>query len=276
MFGVPECDYVPSLHMFCVRNAIGKSFTSGGFGMKLPVDTSHGNLLLESTEHNNEGDTTIPCQENENKEQGHDMETTPLPSKPSPPAEHLFIEEALFLYERGVLQVYDDDVMLNAQQLYGMLEPLHVPLPIYLAYAHLRAQDYRVLRHVSVPSHAHDSLQQNVDDSGQEHDNYKMIKQARLVSPPKTLYEDPMAIAFDVYRPNTQFRKTNPGTPDFYVSVASFAIASPTFDQLQSLMQACNGVPLRIATVSDSGVVIMFGVTNVGVPDISEAKNDDS
>jgi hypothetical protein len=48
------------------------------------------------------------------------------------------------LFERGVLDVYDSGTKLDAQRLYGMLEPLDVPMLLYLAYAHLRAQNYRI------------------------------------------------------------------------------------------------------------------------------------
>jgi len=264
VFGVPECDYVPAVGMFRVRKAIGKSFSSGGFGMMLsvgdsssPETTPQGNNEREEddAEQTNVGATS--------------METTPSMSKPSP-AEHLFIEEALVLFERGVLDVYDcDGTKLDARRLYGMLESLDVPLPIYLTYAHLRAQDYRVLRHVSLPE-----IMSVFDAERQDGSTYEMIKQARRTSPPITLDDNPAAIALDVYQPNTQFRKTNPGTPDLYVSVASYKLPSPTFTELQGIMEQCNDVPLRIATVSDSGVVVMFGVTNVGVPDISNNESD--
>lgn len=46
--------------------------------------------------------------------------------------------------------------------------------------------------------------------------------------------------------------------------------------ELQELQESCDGVPLRIATVSDGGAVIMFGVTNVGVPNISNRDNGNS
>ena len=249
-FGVPECDYTPAVRLFRVRKAIGKTFSSGGFGLSLPV---------ESQEHS----------ETDDIETSNERSTEP--TKPLP-AEHLFIEEALFLFERGLLDVYDGETKLDSRRLYGMLEPLNVPLPIYLTYAHLRAQDYRVLRHVSLPDADTDA---DTDMHVQDDDKRQRLrKEARRTSLLTTLDDDPAAIAFDVYKPNTQFRKTNPGIPDYLVSVASYTLPSPTFVELQNLMNSCQGVPLRIATVSDSGVVIMFGVTDYGVPDISNSERN--
>jgi hypothetical protein len=63
--------------------------------------------------------------------------------------EYLFIEQVIFLHERGMLEACENDVSApySAQQLYALLEPLGVSLPAYLTYAHLCQQTYRVWRH---------------------------------------------------------------------------------------------------------------------------------
>lgn len=236
-FGVPECDYVPSLKSFRVRKASGKHFSSGSFGMALTLSTA-----------SDENEVTTTTNE------------------------YLFIEEVLFLFERGVLNVYSSQGdKLNSMGLYGMLEVIGVPLPISLVYAHLRSQDYRVLQHVKNV----DSQQQQLNNDG--------IKEARRTKTLTTLHEDPTSIVFDVYKPNSLFKKMDPGIPESHVAVANFQYPSPTFDELQALLsqqQDCSKtetqtVPaLKIATVSDSGVVIMFGMTNVGVPDILIQTNE--
>lgn len=276
VFGVPECDFVPSLGMFRVRKAFGKSFTSGGFGMALSVEKKE--EVSQDTANNDdqkEQDAldTLPLNAKEGKEQS---------KAAAPSAEHLFIEEALVLFERGVLDVYNhNDTKLDAQGLYDMLEELGVSLPIYLTYAHLRAQDYRVLRHVagSVAQVESSNGRNNSDayeaDETLLQQQQQQIKQARRTVLLQTLDNDPSSIAFDVYQPDTAFRKTYPGPPHFVVAVASFKLQSPTFVELQELQESCNGVPLRIATVSDGGAVVMFGVTHVGVPDISTSNDND-
>jgi hypothetical protein len=55
-----------------------------------------------------------------------------------------------------------------------------------------------------------------------------------------------------------------------YVASMSMTHRSPRFSDLQRLLeQVCHGIPLKLATVSDSGTVVMFGITNVGVPSIA-------
>ena len=83
-----------------------------------------------------------------------------------------------------------------------------------------------------------------------------------------------MHIAFDVYNPNTNFRKTMPGMPDLSVVVTPFGEPSPTWSLLKSILQSCeleaceshSHTPLKIATVSDLGIVSMFGLSDYGVP----------
>jgi hypothetical protein len=229
-FGVPECDYVPSLRMFRVRKVIGKQFFAGGFGMTLSFSNK-----------NEKGDS---CS-----------------FKNQQSAEYLFIEEVLFLLERGVLQVYSErGELLHLQRVYEMLETTRVPISIYLTYAHLRRQDYRVLRHVP------DDASMTTNDSS---------KEARRTMVLTTLNQDASSIAFDVYRPNTHFKRTDPGIPHLQVAVASFQLPFLTFIQLQSLIQKIGNVPLKIATVSDSGVVVMFAISSVGVPTIITNNHDD-
>jgi hypothetical protein len=59
------------------------------------------------------------------------------------------------------------------------------------------------------------------------------------------------------------------------VAVASFQLPFLTFIQFQSLIQKSGNVPLKIATVSDSGVVVMFAISSVGVPTIITNNHDD-
>ena len=77
------------------------------------------------------------------------------------------------------------------------------------------------------------------------------------------------ALAFDVYTPNSNFRKTMPGLPDFYVAVTAFAEPSPTFSTMKGIIRSCEGIPLKVASVSDGGTISMFGMTDYGVPSIT-------
>merc|ERR1712046_202914 len=55
-------------------------------------------------------------------------------------------------------------------------------------------------------------------------------------------------IAFDVYKPNSNYRRNNPGIPDYCVAIMPFSIL-PHFEDLVKLLRETDGVPLRLATV---------------------------
>lgn len=161
---------------------------------------------------------------------------------------YLWIEEALFLHDSGLATFLNEaQEILTTQQLYLLLQDGDIELPVYRVYAHLRNQTYRVLRYKP-----RDELQTTVSHPS-------------LPSPPKLLQ-----VAWQVYLPNSNFRKTNPGPPDFLVAITMFAQPSPTFERIRTMMMdECRGIALKLAAVSDSGTVIMFGLSDCGVPDIS-------
>jgi hypothetical protein len=104
-------------------------------------------------------------------------------------------------------------------------------------------------------------------------------------------------IAFDVYKPNSNYKKSNPGIPDFYVAIANYAQPSPPFVKIKELIEVCydddstndgndgnegqsqgqsqgnnrrgNSIPIRMAVVADGGTVLMFGLTDYGVPSLN-------
>lgn len=63
--------------------------------------------------------------------------------------ERLHLEEALFLHMRGLLKIernHSEQVM-TTKDLFAVLKDCRVPIPVYLAYAHLRAQGYILTRY---------------------------------------------------------------------------------------------------------------------------------
>ena len=83
-------------------------------------------------------------------------------------------------------------------------------------------------------------------------------------------------IAYDVYGPNSAFKRTDPGRPEFCVAIASYAEASPGFRSINALVSIARGVPVRISTVADGGTVVMFSLTDYGVPPLAEIKASSS
>ena len=75
-----------------------------------------------------------------------------------------------------------------------------------------------------------------------------------------------VSIVYDVYRPNSQFSRNSAGPPDFNVSATYHnSDLALNFCDLQSLLAQSNGISLCVAAVSDSGIVVMYGVTDFKV-----------
>lgn len=109
------------------------------------------------------------------------------------------------------------------------------------------------------------------------------LRRRMLAAPPPSILDsnktnmswdekDAEPIAFDVYLPKKSFKRSDPGSPDFHVAIACYSIPSPPFSFITSLMDACDGIPLRLAVVADGGTVIMYGLTRYEVPCITNAK----
>jgi len=241
-----KCVWDPNKTLFRILVAKGKTLSNGGFGVIL---SSADNAGLQTSAH------------------------------------FLFVEEVIYLFERGMIDVIrdqnDTSVPLKAAEIYAFLEPCKLSLSSYLIYAHLRTQSYRVLRHTSSRRRILEEIQSSKDDVTQKrlksddgetrkpHLSLKLQLRADAASAPSpvTIRDgDTPSISWDVYKPNAGFVKTNPGLPDIYVTGTFFALQSLSFSSILTLLKEADGIPLRIATVSDSGTVVMFGVTDFGVP----------
>ena len=94
--------------------------------------------------------------------------------------------------------------------------------------------------------------------------------------------DDAIRICWDCYIPNSHFGKTKPGLPDFFVAVTHYNIPLVKVSDLTRLLfGSCYDftgkvkIPLKVATVSDSGTVVMFGVTDFRIPDNGTTNDDD-
>lgn len=140
------------------------------------------------------------------------------------------------------------------------------------------------------------------------------LKPPLMLSDLNTATNKECTISFDIYKPKSDFRRSSPGKPDFYVSVLNFNSHTTTFSQLynfvseplivpsishhdnlknnqyyQSLIVDSKNdkenenveekVPIKLGLVSDSGTVIMFGITLGEIANIASTttdKNDES
>lgn len=246
-----SCQLDPNLGLFRITRAKGKTLSSGGFGVAISTD------VASVVEKSPARETTVV---------GKLLKTT---------HQYLFVEEVLFLHERGLLECKDasSSEFLETSQLYQLLPPLQISLPIYFVYAHLRSQDFRVLRH----STSRLDILRKQDASGVPDSNLKefkrTIRSTHENAPAPRIPDDGLQICFDVYMPNACFSKLNPGLPDFLVATTYYSESRVSFADCQKTLEQCEGIRLKVATVSDSGTVVMFGLTNFGVP-VFETKQE--
>ncbi|XP_002739332.1 tRNA-splicing endonuclease subunit Sen54-like [Saccoglossus kowalevskii] len=64
----------------------------------------------------------------------------------------------------------------------------------------------------------------------------------------------PIQIAFDVYLPDSGYKKTNPGIPHLKICVVSSSDAWPTLNVISRLLHECQGVPLLWAVLDNADI----------------------
>lgn len=267
--GLPICRYDANKRMFLVIKYKGKTLTNGGYGVS----------------------------DNDRKLATNDTTAEPPDTAITPTSNYLFLEDVIFLHEQGLVHVEENvhSSTMESRHLYSLLHGADglLSLSVYLVYAHLRAQTYRVVRHTSSRKSLLLELTLKRETSNETKRTTtttttfpvsrmtKIVKEDlrrdAMAATPPTMYEPAasLTIAFDVYPPDSNFKRSNPGLPSFHVAVCSFAQSSPTFGEMQELLRQCGNTPLRIATVADSGTVVMFGLTDFGVPVIKTRIADD-
>jgi hypothetical protein len=223
--------------------------------------------------------------------------------------DYLFLEEVILLSEQGLLECYPDPreqgsdqnpTPLSSSQLYALLDSLQVPMASYLTYAHLRQQTFRVMRYAPRRLPLLQELQEcPFSISSKQFRSLKLKLRRNLQqSPPPTVFDNSITqiatptttgtsasvenespqiqpqpqFAYCVYPPDSQFSRSNPGQPAFLVVVTYFGQSTLTFFTLLHLLELANGIPVKIATVADSGAVVMFGISDFGAPTISDSK----
>ncbi|KAJ7340265.1 tRNA splicing endonuclease 54 [Desmophyllum pertusum] len=74
-----------------------------------------------------------------------------------------------------------------------------------------------------------------------------------------------LQVVFDVYQPGLNFKKTDPGSPDFCITVCRFCDPPPSLAVLTVLRKECFPIPLKIALV-DGGSISFYSVLDVDSP----------
>jgi hypothetical protein len=262
------CQLDANLGLFRITRAKGKTLSSGGFGLAITwKENKNGEELKEVIEAEVEVKATADpitslAQEEQETETARKTETH----------HYLFVEEVLFLHERGFLECKDisSSESLDSSQLFQMLPSLNMSLAMYFVYSHLRSQDFRVLRHN--PDRLEILKRQQEEEKKEAAALKRHIRRSLRTAPNPSIPDSGLEICYDVYMPNSNFSKLSPGLPDFYVAASYYHQSMVSFDDCQAILGRCRGIPLKVASVSDSGTVVMFGLTNFGVPTIDSSK----
>ena len=173
-----ECVFCCCERRFRVTRSRGKTLDSGGFGTTATFQAFGDSKVRDANKNGDGSENAINFSSDDDgggdeqdaesevaKSPLDDNEETAMNKNPSP-ARYLFLEEVIYLHERGMLHAYlsleeekeeddndgadrDKKKPLELRDLYELLPVCHLPLATYLVYQHVRAQTYRVVRHTA-------------------------------------------------------------------------------------------------------------------------------
>ncbi|KAF5187133.1 tRNA-splicing endonuclease subunit [Thalictrum thalictroides] len=179
------------------------------------------------------------------------------------------IEETLFLVEFGALLLIDaNETILSLKNIYEMIaeEKNGCCWESYKAFKHLKSLGYIVRRHGiswTLKSDKSCSISKCSQGNGERSEASEKGEEYISIN---NLFGD-MQIsglrpAFDVYRPNSKFKVSDPGVPDFVLCLAR---DPPSTVEIEDLRRRCNGVPVIICNV-EHGLVSFFSFTSIELP----------
>ncbi|KAL6504523.1 hypothetical protein OROGR_026446 [Orobanche gracilis] len=176
---------------------------------------------------------------------------------------YCLLEETLYLAEIGALGIVNsDDKPLSLSEMYGKLaedknDNMHgCSWESFEVYRHLKFLGYIVGLH-GVPWTLKNAKIKNEIRDGRSAD-YGFITEMF-----DKLHTGKTRPIFDVYPPNSKFRKSSPGNPSFVLCLTSGH--PPSKKEMEDLEIRCNGSPLKLCIVED-GRVSIFSFTKVELP----------
>ncbi|XP_020276536.1 uncharacterized protein LOC109850868 isoform X4 [Asparagus officinalis] len=180
------------------------------------------------------------------------------------------IEEILFLAERGALLLSDgNETSLNINDIYKKIASgkAGCSWEAFEAYRHLKSLGYIVGRHgiswTMKSCCSSNSLEDVLDSNGR----FNQVVKEEIFTRFTNIQIVEMKLAFDVYLPNSNFRKSSPGEPIFVLSILSYTCrdSPPSRVEVEKLQRKCNGIPLKFCFV-DHGRVSFFSFDKVELP----------
>ncbi|KAF7073375.1 hypothetical protein CFC21_078370 [Triticum aestivum] len=183
------------------------------------------------------------------------------------------VEEIGFLAERGALIFLDDEGgTIGMEEIYGKIAggKYGCSWDAFQAYKHLKLLGYIIGRY-AVPwtmknnptCETTDSLER-MPDTDQSFNRADGVHNG-ITKLLKEMHIDGLHPSFEVYLPNSKFRKSSPGAPCFLLSM--LRDKPPSRDELETIESKCDGIPLKFCQV-DNGRVSFLSFDKVRLPSL--------
>ncbi|KAI4988798.1 hypothetical protein ZWY2020_036115 [Hordeum vulgare] len=183
------------------------------------------------------------------------------------------VEEIGFLAERGALIFLDDEGgTIGMEEIYGKIAggKYACSWDAFQAYKHLKLLGYIIGRYGVPWTTKHSPTCETTNSLEGMPGTEQRFDRATGVHNgiPKLLNEvhtDGLSPSYEVYLPNSKFRKSSPGAPCFLLSM--LRDKPPSRDELETMESKCGGIPLKFCQV-DNGRVSFLSFDKVLLPSL--------
>ncbi|KAA8517146.1 hypothetical protein F0562_017439 [Nyssa sinensis] len=179
------------------------------------------------------------------------------------------IEETLFLAEIGALDLLDDnDTSFPLKDIFKKVAEGNSGCfwESFEVYRHLKSLGYIVGRH-GIPWTMTSVKSKSDSPQGMREINGLIDKDSEgkdfIVELFNNMQINEVRPVFDVYPPNSKFKKSSPGNPSFVLCLTSGH--PPSRQEIEYLEKQCNGIPLKFGHV-EHGRVSFFSFNRVELP----------
>uniref|UniRef100_A0A5B6Z5S1 tRNA-splicing endonuclease subunit Sen54 N-terminal domain-containing protein n=1 Tax=Davidia involucrata TaxID=16924 RepID=A0A5B6Z5S1_DAVIN len=180
------------------------------------------------------------------------------------------VEETLFLAEAGALHLLDDnDTLIPLKNIYKKVAEGKSGCcwESFEVYRHLKSLGYIVRRH-GIPWTMEKSVKsKSVSLQGMPEINGVLDKESEdknfIIDLFNNMKINELRPLFDVYPPNSKFKKSSPGNPSFVLCLPGGH--PPSKPEIEDLERQCNGIPLKFCCV-EYGRVSFFSFNKVELP----------
>ncbi|XP_030945133.1 tRNA-splicing endonuclease subunit Sen54-like isoform X1 [Quercus lobata] len=177
------------------------------------------------------------------------------------------IEETLFLMEIGALLLLDDNgTSLSLNDIYAKVSGGSWEL--FEVYRHLKSLGYIVGRHgiawsIKGAKSNCQSVSLQCSPQSSEVVNLESEDESSIVGSFNNMHINEARPVFDVYLPDSKFRKSSPGDPSFVICLTRGDL--PSIADIEVLERQCGAIPLRFCHV-EYGRVSFFSFNEEELP----------